>query len=74
MKIDIEFQDAVKNDNRDSNIIKSYLSNLSEEYKKNTKERIVLDYIAGMTDDYCVNEYNKYVKKDNNKEEVENDL
>lgn len=48
---------------------------MSEEYKNNnSKERIVIDYIAGMTDDYCVNEYNKYVKNDNNKEEVENDL
>ena len=70
-----KYLEDIKNNNRDSNIIKSYLYNMSEEYKNNnSKERIVIDYIAGMTDDYCVNEYNKYVKNDNNKEEVENDL
>ena len=63
----------LNNDNRDSNIIKSYLSNLSEEYKKNTKERIVLDYIAGMTDDYCLSEYNKYLKIKHNNYEVQNE-
>ncbi len=70
-----KYMEDIKNNNEESNIIKSYLKNMSEEYKNNnSKERIVIDYIAGMTDDYCVNEYNKYVKKDNNKEEVENDL
>ncbi len=63
----------LNNDNRDSNIIKSYLSNLSEEYKKNTKERIVLDYIAGMTDDYCLSEYNKYLKIKHTNDEVQNE-
>lgn len=70
-----KYMEDIRNNNQDSNIIKSYLYNMSEEYKNNnSKERIVIDYIAGMTDDYCVNEYNKYVKNDNNKEEVENDL
>ena len=70
-----KYMEDIRNNNQDSNIVKSYLYNMSEEYKNNnSKERIVIDYIAGMTDDYCVNEYNKYVKNDNNKEEVENDL
>ena len=63
----------LNNDNKDSNIIKSYLNNLSEEYKKNTKERIVLDYIAGMTDDYCLSEYNKYLKIKHTNDEVQNE-
>ena len=42
--------------------IKSYLNNMSLEYKKNSNERIVIDYIAGMTDDYTLKEYNKIIK------------
>ena len=61
----------LENNNGESNIIKSYLSNMSDEYKNNnSKERIVIDYIAGMTDDYCVSEYNKYKKIGNNIKEV----
>ena len=34
---------------------------MSEKYLKNTtKERIVIDYIAGMTDDYFIREYKNY--------------
>ena len=36
---------------------------MDEEYKKNTDARIVIDYIAGMTDDYFVREYNNNCKK-----------
>ena len=65
----------LKYNNKDSNIIKSYLSNMSDEYKNsNSHERIVIDYIAGMTDDYCRSEYNKYVKLGNTINEVQNDL
>ena len=61
----------LENNNGESNIIKSYLNNMSDEYKNNnSKERIVIDYIAGMTDDYCVREYNKYKKIGNNIKEV----
>ena len=61
----------LENNNGESNIIKSYLNNMSDEYKNNnSKERIVIDYIAGMTDDYCVSEYNKYKKIGNNIKEV----
>lgn len=57
--------------NKDSNIIKSYLNNMSDEYKSNnSKERIVIDYIAGMTDDYTLKEYNKILKSKHNKGEV----
>ncbi len=65
----------IEENNVDSNINKSYLKNMSDNYKNNnTKERIVLDYIAGMTDDYCLNEYNKYEKSIHTKKEVENDI
>lgn len=61
----------LKTANPSSSINKSYLKNMSSKYLENTKERIVLDYIAGMTDDFCIKEYNKICKTNHNKEEVE---
>lgn len=60
----------LKNNNEDSNIIKSYLNNMSDEYKKNKVERIVIDYIAGMTDDYTLKEYNKIIENKHTNGEV----
>ena len=59
----------LEENNQDSTINKSYLNFMTEKYKKyNTKERIVLDYIAGMTDEYCASQYEQYIN--NQKEEV----
>ena len=69
-----KYMDDLKNNNKESNIIKSYLNNMSCEYKKNTNERIAIDYIAGMTDDYFKKEYNNYLKSTHTKEEVQNDI
>lgn len=56
--------DYLKNQNKDTNIYKIYLNNMTEEYTTNTsKERIVIDYIAGMTDDYFKKEYVKIIAK-----------
>lgn len=47
----------------DADIYKVYLNSMSDEYKQNTENaRIVIDYIAGMTDDYFMEEYKKLVK------------
>ena len=35
---------------------------MSEEYKKNSNARIVIDYLAGMTDEYLIKQYNKINK------------
>lgn len=65
------YMNDLDSNNKESNIIKSYLNNMSDKYKNNnSKERIVIDYIAGMTDDYCKLEYNKYKKIGNNSKEV----
>ncbi len=64
----------LKTNNKESNIIKSYLSNMSEAYKKNKPERIVIDYIAGMTDDYTLKEYNKILKTKHTNNEVSNEI
>lgn len=43
----------IKEKNYDSDIYKVFLSNMNEEYiNSNCKSEIVIDYIAGMTDDY----------------------
>lgn len=50
----------LETNNINSSICKLFLNEMNEEYKNNTSnERIVIDYISGMTDDFFVNEYNK---------------
>ena len=48
----------LETNNQSSPIINSYLKNMLPEYRNNnTNTRIVIDYIAGMTDDYFLKEY-----------------
>ena len=48
----------LKNDNKESSIYKVFLNNMCAEYKENNScVRIVIDYIAGMTDDYFKREF-----------------
>lgn len=68
------YLDDLKNNNLESNILRSYLKNMSDEYKKNSHERIVIDYIAGMTDDFAKLEYNKIINNRHNKCEVQNEI
>lgn len=54
----------LKSNNIDTNIFKVYLNEMDSGYiKNNSPERIVIDYIAGMTDDYFFKEYNKIIDK-----------
>ena len=47
-------------DDVNNNINKIFLSEMNDEYLKNTSnERKVIDYIAGMTDDFIIKEHNK---------------
>lgn len=51
----------LKNKNNDSEIYQSFLGNMSDNYLINySDEEKVIDFIAGMTDDYFTNLYNKY--------------
>ena len=44
---------------------------MCDTYKKNNSiEQIVIDYLAGMTDEYCLKEYNKYLNSIHNNSEV----
>ncbi len=53
--------DIVTKGDENQNIYKMYLNKMTNEYLKNTTNaRKVIDYIAGMTDEYFLNEYKKY--------------
>ena len=53
--------DILNKEDKNHNIYKVFLNYMSIEYLKNTSnERKVIDYIAGMTDDYFINEYKNY--------------
>ena len=50
------------NDNIETDITFNYLDNMSDKYRKeNTNERIVIDYIAGMTDNYFLKKYKENI-------------
>ncbi len=54
-----KYLDDLKVNNENSPIINSYLHNMCEAYKENnTRERIVIDYLAGMSDEYFIKQYN----------------
>ena len=56
----------LRENNKESRIYKIFLNDMSSEYKKNnSNERIVIDYIAGMTDDYFLKEYDLIIKDNN---------
>ena len=48
--------------NVESSIYRMFLNYMNDEYKSNTKERIVIDFIAGMTDDFFAKEYTRRKK------------
>ena len=53
----ISYLTDLETNNINSSICKVFLNEMNEEYKNNTSnERIVIDYISGMTDDFFVNE------------------
>ena len=55
--------EALNRENKNASIYKVFLNGISETYLKNTtKERMVIDFIAGMTDEYLVKQFN-YIKE-----------
>ena len=61
-KVFVSCLNDVRKKNRDSNIYKVFLDEMDTKYvNENTDERKVIDYIAGMTDDFLVSEYNRIV-------------
>ncbi len=52
----------IKTNNKNGHIFTIFLNDMDEDYLNNTTdERKVIDYIAGMTDDFIVSEYNSIV-------------
>lgn len=51
------------NNNIDSDIYQIFLNDMGDEYKQNnTNERIVIDYLAGMTDNYFLRKYKENIE------------
>lgn len=55
---DVYYKALINND--ETNNIVKHFNEQSLEYQKEDKKRIVIDYIAGMTDDYLIEAYNLY--------------
>ncbi len=56
----------IETNNMDSPINYSYLKHMVDDYKNNnTAKRIVIDYIAGMTDEYFIKEYERITNGNN---------
>jgi len=57
----------IKENHKDGNIFKIFLDDMDEKYIKETSDvRKVIDYIAGMTDDFIIKEYNQIKNKEGN--------
>lgn len=55
------YLEQLNNKEIDSDIYTIYVNTMCDEYKNSTSNvRIVIDYIAGMTDDFFNSQYNKY--------------
>lgn len=58
------YLENIKDKNSDTDIYQVFLGNMNDKYLINTSdEQKVIDFIAGMTDDYFINQYNKYFQK-----------
>lgn len=63
--LDIEYN------KKDSTINYLFLNNMSDDYKNDTdKKRIVIDFIAGMTDEFFLNEYKSCQEEDIDKKVI----
>jgi len=53
----------IKDNNKNATVFKAFLNDMSEYYLNNTSpERMTIDYIAGMTDEFFVSTYEEYTK------------
>lgn len=60
------YVDTINKGNTDDYMYTISLNSMSEKYKQNTSaNRIAIDYIAGMTDDFFISEYER-IKKESN--------
>ena len=58
-----KFLEDLNEKNTESDIYNLFIMTMPEKYlQNNSNARIVIDYLAGMTDDFIIKEYNKYIK------------
>lgn len=55
----LKYVEDINTNNYNSNIYQVFLNDMNDEYKKTNPYRIAIDFIAGMTDDYFIKEYEK---------------
>ena len=57
-----KYKKDLQKNNFESSVYKQFLNFMNDEYKKSTsKARIIIDFIAGMTDDFFIKEYKKLI-------------
>ena len=60
-----KFLNDLETNNEESSIYEAYLKYQNQKYRSNSNARIVIDYIAGMTDDYFMKEYKTNCENNN---------
>ncbi len=73
-KLFYTYLNDLETDNQESSIVKSFMKKSKSYQENNSYKRVVIDYIAGMTDDFALKEYNKMINTDHNKKEVDYEL
>ena len=62
------YMDQLESEDYSADIYNAFLNKMSDEYIESTNNaRKVIDYIAGMTDNYFINQFNKYKKRSKKK-------
>ena len=61
-KLFVIYLNAIKNKDKTNDIYVLFLNNMNEKYMQEKEEQQVIDFLAGMTDNFLVRQYNKYVK------------
>jgi len=56
------YLNALNNEEKENDIYLLFLNNMNEKYLLEKKEQQVIDFIAGMTDNFMIRQYNKYVR------------
>lgn len=60
-----KFLNDLETNNEESSIYEAYLKYQNQKYRSNSNARIVIDYIAGMTDDYFMKEHKTNCENNN---------
>jgi len=60
IKLFNKYYEDLKRENTSSDLFRYFLNDMNDDYRKHTnKARIIVDFMAGMTDDFFNNQYEK---------------